>query len=132
MKSKRIGTFFPRIKNTIKRLFCSKRQRKEPEIFPLEMAEDEVNENFVEAMDALLDDVYVFIKDVPINERRNLLKMLSDEDTDEELIDFILDAVSEMERKRLKEYIPSKKEQRRLKKEEQKEFAKDNFYPSFE
>lgn len=104
----------------------------EPEIFPIEMAEDELNENFVDAMDALLDDVYVFIKDVPINERRNLLKMLSGEDTDEELIDFILDAVSEMERKRLKEYIPSKREQRRLKKEEQKEFAKDNFYPSFE
>lgn len=132
MKKRRLNTFFPRLKNGIKRVLGFDGQKAAQE--PIEMdIEYEESEEIVDTLDKLLDDIYVFIKDVPMERRRETLKIISPEDTSDELIDFILEAIIEKERENLKIAPPlTKRELRKRKKEEEKEFAKDNFYPSFE
>ena len=124
----RFNPLFPRIKNKIKRIFLSKEQGRAQDITELDL-EYEMSEEQVDEINVMLEQFYSIIKYKPVNERRQAIKALSPEGTDEALIDFIFDYTIERERENLNIEEPlTEKERKEIEKEQRKE-DKNTYFP---
>lgn len=124
----RLNPLFPRIKNKIKRIFSPKEQGRAQDITELDleynMSEEQVNE-----INVMLEQFYSIIKYKPVNERRQAIKDLSPEGTDEALIDFIFYYTKERERENLIVKEPlTEKERKQIEREQRKE-DKNTYFP---